>query len=471
MDQVSISELFQRERKLFEDYKRKSPETLIPPPLLEKDLLSHIGITISFPPRPQGFIRFYPQDFIVEEISKTGIISEVESRENEISPSFPFNLGCSLIKVGIPTLDALNILAETLRIKIRRITYAGLKDTDALTSQKIIIIDVGSELFERIKKISLSNLFLTNFSIEKEFLSPGRLLGNRFFILIRTAGKIDEKQFLINLEKIKKEGVLNFYFSQRFGEPRFINHLLGKLILQGKYKEAVFNFLVDSGLSEIPLIKSRREKAKDNFGNWQEMKKIFDELPFTFRNEVLLLSYLEKNPNDFLGALIFIKDMTQIFIFAYSSYLFNKILSLNQEGLKLPEEIPLLFSDDWRDWKVYEHWLLEDKTQDFLKNLKPFLKFFKLQKRLVKSKIYTEKILFKIMSEGTALGFSLRKGSYATTFLSNLFEIKTILPVPEWVNEKEYDIKRELGLGSLESIQKIKNFHLKSFTKIKKEGK
>jgi TruD family tRNA pseudouridine synthase len=468
MNQALISELFKKEQEIFEAYKNKSPELLMSPPIPEKDVLSRIGIDISFPPRPQGYIRFYPQDFIVEEVSRNGEISEVELKNNEISPSFPFNLGFNLIKAGLSTLDSLNILAEALQTKIRRITYAGLKDTDALTSQKIIIIDVGSDLLERIKKLSLSNIFLTNFTIEKEFLSPGRLSGNRFFIFIRTKGKVDEKYLNLNLERIKKEGVLNFYFSQRFGEPRFINHILGKLITQGKYREAVSNFLVDSGLYEIPLIKKKREEANHFLGNWEEMKKIFEEFPFTFRNEILLLSYLEKNPNDFLGALIVIIDMTQIFIFAYSSYLFNKILSLNQEGLKLPEEIPLLLSDDWRDWKVYEHWLLEDKTQDFLKNLKPFLKFFKLQKRLVKSRIYTEKILFKIMSEGTALGFSLGKGSYATTFLSNLFEIKTTLPVPEWINEKEYDIKRELGIGSIESVKKIKSFSLKIFENKKK---
>lgn len=470
MNQVTISEIFKEEKKKFEAYKKKSPELLMSPPILEKDLLSRIGIDLSLPSRPQGYIRFYPQDFIVEEISRNGEISEVELKEKEVSPSFPFNLGFNLIKTGLPTLDSLNILAEALQIKIRRISYAGLKDTNALTSQKIIIIDVGSDLFERIKRLSLPNIFLTNFSIEKEFLSPGRLMGNRFFIFVRTTGEIDEKQFLINFEKIKKEGALNFYFSQRFGEPRFINHLLGKLILQGKYREAVFNFLVDSGLSEIPLIKSRREEAKSNFSNWQKMKKVFEEFPFTFRNEILLLSYLEKNPNDFLGALITIKDMTQIFIFAYSSYLFNKILSLNQDGLKLPEEIPLLLSDDWRDWKVYEYWLLKDKTQDFLENLKPFLKFFKLQKRFVKSRIFPQKNIFKIMPEGVALSFILGKGSYATTFLSNFFEIKADSPVPEWMNNKEYDIKKELGLGSLNNIKKLDTFYFQS-TKIKKEGK
>jgi len=455
MNQIPIHQSFQKEKEVFEKYKKESPELLFLPPVLEKDIFSRIGIDIPFPPRPQGYLRFYLQDFVVEEISKDGEISEVGLEKNKISPTFPFNLGCDLIKVGISTLDAINILAETLQIKIRRITYAGLKDTNALTSQKIIFLDVGAELLERLKKLSFPNLFLTNFSVKKEFLSPGRLSGNRFFIFARTKEKIEEKELSANLNKIKKEGFLNFYFSQRFGEPRLINHYIGKLILQGKYEEAIFNFLTNSGLSEIPLIQEKRNEAKKHFGNWQKMEEIFFKFPFTFRNEISLLSYLKENPTDFLGALIFVKDLTQIFIFSYSSYLFNKILSLNQRGLELPEEIPLFLSPDLRDRKVYWFWLEKDGIENFEENIQPFIKFFKLKRRFVKTRIFPKEVLYKILPEGVALSFILEKGAYATTFLANLFELKEGLPFPDWVKPKEYDLKKEFRIGSIDKAKEL----------------
>jgi TruD family tRNA pseudouridine synthase len=453
MEQIYQS--FQKEKEILEKYKKESPELLFLPFVPEKDIFSRIGIDIPFLPRPQGHLRFYLQDFVVEEISRDGEISEVGLKENKISPTFPFNLGCDLIKIGISTLDAINILAETLQIKIRRVTYAGLKDTNALTSQKIIFLDVGAELFEKIKKLSFPNFFLTNFSIEKEFLSPGRLSGNRFFIFIRIKEKVNNELFSRNLEKIKKEGFLNFYFSQRFGEPRLINHYIGKLILQGKYEEAIFNFLTNSGLSEIPLIQEKRNEAKKHFGNWQKMEEIFFKFPFTFRNEISLLSYLKENPTDFLGALIFVKDLTQIFIFSYASYLFNKILSLSQKGLELPEEIPLFLSPDLRDRKVYQFWLEKDKIEDFEENIQPFIRFFKLKRRFVKTKVFPKEILFKIFPEGVALNFILEKGAYATTFLANLFELKEGLPFPDWVKPKEYDLKKEFRIGSIDKAKEL----------------
>jgi len=449
---LSLSEIWLKEKRVLENYKKDKPELFVIPDILEQELFSRIGITSSIPNRPKGYIRFYFQDFIVEEVSKIGEISETESKEGEISPSFPFHLGCNLTKVGIATFDALNLLADTLQIKVGRITYAGLKDLNALTSQKIVFLDLNQEVFEKIKKTSLPNLFLTNFSIENKGLLRGDLFGNRFSLFIRTKEKVDEKLFSQNIKKIKENGFLNFYSFQRFGTPRFISHLLGKLILEGKYQEVILNFFANSRLQEIPLLSEKRKKARKYFGNWEKIEEIFSELPFTFRNELQLLSYLKKNPKDFRGALIFLKDQTRFWTYSYASYLFNQILSL--EGLELPEKLPLLLSDDLIDRKVYKFWLEKDGTQNFEKNIRPF-RFLKLKRRFVKTRALPKKLLFKIFPEGVALSFILEKGVYATTILGNLFEIKEDLPLPEWVKEKKYDIKEILGMGSIKEAKKI----------------
>lgn len=450
----SLFEAWLKEKEVLEHYKKIKPEFFVVPAVSEKELLSRIGITFSFPPRPQGYIRFYFQDFIVEEVSKEGIVSEVEPKEKRAKapPSFPCHIGCNLIKVGISTFDALNLLADTLRIKIRRITYAGLKDLNALTSQKIIFLDLNQEIFEKTKKLSLDNLFLTNFSIEKKGLLRGDLLGNRFSLFVRTKEKVDERIFLQNINRIEKEGFLNFYSVQRFGTPRFISHLLGKLILEGKYKEAILNFFANPGLQEIPLLNEKRKEAKKCFGKWERMEKVFSELPFTFRNELQLLSFLKENPEDFTGALIFFKDQAKFWIYSYASYLFNQLLSL--EKLELPEKISLFLSDDERDVKIFRFWLKKDRTIDFKKNIKPF-KFLRLKRRFVKSKIFPKEISFKIFPEGVAISFILEKGVYATTFLMNLFQIKEGLPLPDWIKKKEYDVKEILSIGSIKETRKV----------------
>ncbi|MCP6719356.1 MAG: tRNA pseudouridine(13) synthase TruD [Patescibacteria group bacterium] len=450
----SLSETWLKEKETLENYKKIKPKSFITPSLSEKEMLSQIGINIPLPERPKGYIRFYFQDFIVEEVSKKGEILgvEPEEEEGEISPSFPFHCGANLVKVGISTFDALNLLANSLQMKVGRITYAGLKDLNALTSQKIVFLDLNQEIFEKIKKLSLPDLFLNNFSIEKKGLLRGELFGNRFSLFLRTEKGIDEKLFSKNVNKIKEEGFLNFYSVQRFGTPRFISHILGKLILQGKYEEVVFNFLTNLGLQEIPLLNEKRKKAKEYFGDWKKIEETFLDLPFTFRNELQLLSYLKENPQDFIGALVFLKDQTKFWTYSYASHLFNQILSL--KGLELPEEIPLLLSDNPVDRKVYEFWLEKDETEYFTRNIRPF-RFIKLQRRFVRTRVIPKDVLFKALPEGVAISFTLEKGVYATTFLMNLFQAKEALPLPEWVKEKEYDTKEVLGIGSIDKTKKI----------------
>lgn len=455
MDKKNSLSLWQKEREIFEKYKQTNPKMLV---LLdkpsEKEIFSRIGIKKIFIRRTEGYIRLFLQDFIVEEISKEKEISEIELKESQKFPALShFTLYANLIKIGISTPEALGCLAEKAEVKINKIGYAGLKDVKAITSQKIAISNINLEIFKRIKESSFANFFLTNFSFGKETISAGDLFGNRFTIFIRSKEKINEKWFSENLDKIKKEGFLNFYQAQRFGTPRFLSHFLGKLILQGKYKEAIFTFLTKSGLAEIPLIKEFREEAKRSFENWEQMEKIFNNLPYTFRNELKLLSCLKKNPKNFIGALIFFKDQTTLWIYAYASYLFNLLLSLDKK-IELPEEIPAFLSNDARDQKIYNPWLEIDEIKDFQQKIKPF-PFIILKRRLIKTRVFPEKILFEILPEGMILNFALEKGAYATTFLMNLFEIEQGLPLPEWVKTKEYDIKKILGIGSIENVKKI----------------
>lgn len=449
---LSIHEAWLKEREIFEEYKRTNPKLLVLFPSSEKEMLSRIGIKTEFQSRSKGYIRLYPQDFIVEEVSRDGEISEIEPKENKIVPAvFPFTLYTDLVKTEISTSDALNSIAKIIEMKPSKIGCAGLKDVKALTSQKIAFPNINLGIFEKIEKISIPNLFLTNFNFGKGSIHAGEIFGNRFAIFIRAEKEIDEKWLSQKLDRFKKEGFLNFYQIQRFGTPRYLSHFFGRLILQGRYKEIILAFLAMSGLREIPLIKERRKEAEKFFGDWKKMEEIFRKFPYTFRNEIRLLSYLKKNPKNFIGALIFLEDQTTLWVYAYISYLFNLLLSLN--GLDLPEEIPLL-SGGLKDQKIYDFWLKKDRTENFEKNLSPF-KFIRLKRRFVKTRIVPEKIIFKVLPEGIVLSFILEKGVYATTFLMNLFEMKQGLPLPEWVDAKEYDIKKILGIGFIEKAKEV----------------
>lgn len=448
----SINEAIIKENETIEWYKKNKPESLVPLPMAEREIFQRIGIIGDFSARVPGYLRFYPGDFIVEEVRGNKEISTIEPKNKEIAPeNFPFHLGCSMIKIGVSTFDAINILAKHLEIKPTRITYAGLKDDDAVTSQKIVILDINAEVFDKIKRLSLFNVFLSNFSIESRNLSIGNLFGNRFTIFVRTENPVDERAFFKKLIMVKNQGFLNYYSTQRFGTPRFLSHVLGKLIMQGRYRETILAFFSTQSAQETPLIAEKRELVRESFGDWKKVEEIFHQLPFTFRSELQLLEYLKKYPSDFTGALVFYKDQTKFWMYAYASYLFNQLLS--ERKLELPEQIPLLISNHREDIEAYKPFLTKDNTENFEENMRPF-RFVKSQRRLVKTTIFPENISAKVVPEGVVMSFILEKGVYATTFLSNFFEVKEGLPTPQWIKKTSRDTKKLLGLGSIEAAQK-----------------
>ena len=55
------------------------------------------------------------------------------------------------------------------------------------------------------------------------------------------------------------------------------------------------------------------------------------------------------------------------------------------------------------------------------------------------------------VKEGVILSFSLSKGSYATTFLTQLFQLTTGVP-PKDISNDIVDTKEILGEGSIKSL-------------------
>jgi len=114
---------------------------------------------------PLGYLKLWPQDFIVEEITldeerTTVFPDKFIHKKRGFSPEDPV-LYATLVKCGLSTIEAVEELARKLRIEPldinKIIKYAGLKDKHAITSQ-IISIKGGSA--EKLHQISASYFFL-----------------------------------------------------------------------------------------------------------------------------------------------------------------------------------------------------------------------------------------------------------------------------------------------------------------------
>lgn len=237
-------------------------------------------------------IKQIPEDFIVREISDA---------KTEMNGQYAYY---TLKKTGYTTIGALQVLSEKFGIPLKNFGFAGNKDKNAVTEQKISIFR-GSRNFENIKLNGIELIYLGN---GKDPISLGDLKGNEFAITIRN---LDIK----DIEKIKKMQNKNLRIPSLFGRQRFgkNNHLVGKAIIKRNFKKALELILEGNGVLE--------DKIRQ---------------------------YLKKNKNDCIGALRIIPLKTRkLLVHSCQSFLFNKIANEylktggNKKGLK-DMKIPII---------------------------------------------------------------------------------------------------------------------------------
>jgi tRNA pseudouridine13 synthase len=105
-------------------------------------------------------------------------------------------------------------VARRLGVAPGEVGTAGLKDRHAVTRQWV---SVPASAEPQLPHLEGDGIRLLNVSRHGNKLKPGHLRGNRFRILVRDVvpGAIDRAEPI--LERIRREGMPNFYGSQRFG--------------------------------------------------------------------------------------------------------------------------------------------------------------------------------------------------------------------------------------------------------------
>lgn len=390
-----------------------------------------------------GYIKLWPEDFIVEEIQKDGSVCTIEKIEKEDFINHTENtksqiVHATLVKCNLSTPEAVNELCRLLSCRIDQIGYAGIKDKNAITSQRISFRNIS---IKEIQSIKSEFFFLKNISYGKQQIQNGDLLGNRFTILIRKreGEKINEETLSKNILEISHNGFPNFFYTQRFGSFRLASHLWGEKILKGEYIDAIKEFLTLPYNEGCAFYKNLRLKALNVFGDWSEMKKIYEPFPIFFENEIKFLNYMEKNQDDILGGLKTIKDQVQLWVYAFASFLFNKKLSNVILSNETKEKLPLVYSnpdfykDELLNLNIYP--LSFDNIKELNFNLSSN-KELETRTKVKFNKVYTT-------DKNILMEFDLGKGSYATSMLANIINI--VSGPPNDFNKERIDIKKSLG--------------------------
>lgn len=398
-----------------------------------------------------GTLKLWPEDFIVEEVALDGSVSsatasDLPSADTGHQPT----VYATLVKCGVSTLEAVEDIIRQLGIKRESVSFAGIKDKDALTAQKI---SLRGTTLETAANLHSPYFFLKDIHGGKGAVEKGGLRGNRFTILVRAQENLHEGEASRHvgeaLHRITTTGFYNFFYLQRFGTPRLHNFYWARYILRGQYEEAVRDILTFPADRELEYFKQLRGNALTQFGQWAAVESLLAPYPHIFVHELKLVRYLLTHPGDYAGALREIPDQITLWMYALTSLLYNELLSeYLRQGKKPPEKLPFFLSSNPEDQLPYKPMLENLGLWPVpLHNLRKF-PFIQIRSRGQNTHDRAAIIKGEVLDEGMLLQFDLSKGQYATTFLSHIFNLTSGMP-PSAISKNRVDTKTLLGEPSV----------------------
>ena len=281
-----------------------------------------------------------PADFLVEEL--TNVVPT--------DGDFAFY---RLDKTGWTTPDALAAVRRIWRIDWERMSYGGLKDRHANTTQFLTIIGGPREHLTE-KGWSLQYLG----QIREPYRSTD-IRANRFVVVIRNLHPWQITRAESAAEDVRLCGVPNYFDDQRFGSVNADRRFVAKEMVLGRFEEALK--LALAGEYEFDRAVDKKEKATllSHWGQWPAAKAA---LPRGHARS--LVDYLVHHPTDFRGACARLRpDLRGLYLSAYQSDLWNRQLSIwlrsqvpaaDLTGVELklgihavPKRVPESFASEW----------------------------------------------------------------------------------------------------------------------------
>lgn len=143
-----------------------------------------------------------PEDFQVDELVSSQFTGEGE------------HILLHIEKRGLTTEEVVKSLARLINKHPKLISYAGLKDRQALSTQWLSVHAPG-EIIPGIETLEAPGWKVIDSARHNKKLRPGYLTGNRFKIRLREL--TNSADVLQRIEQVKQFGVPNYFGEQRFG--------------------------------------------------------------------------------------------------------------------------------------------------------------------------------------------------------------------------------------------------------------
>lgn len=150
-------------------------------------------------------IRSSDDDFVVEELP-----AYEPSGEGE-------HLFLTIRKRGVTTLDAVTALARALGADARAAGHAGMKDRNAVATQRISLPFPLARSVDDVARLGVAGVEILDAKRHGNKLKPGHLVGNRFTLVLRGIAPERRAALAAAIVETATTGVPNAFGSQRFG--------------------------------------------------------------------------------------------------------------------------------------------------------------------------------------------------------------------------------------------------------------
>ncbi|MFO0013831.1 MAG: tRNA pseudouridine(13) synthase TruD [Planctomycetota bacterium] len=249
-------------------------------------------------------LKSAPEDFCVDELT-------------DVRCSGGAHALYSLRKKGIGTPEAVQEILHQWNLPRHALSYGGLKDRHAVTTQHVSIRGGPRSGIEE-RSFQLEYLG----QVARPFVASD-IRGNRFRIRLRGLNRSQRSEFESRIAVTHSHGLVNYFDDQRFGSIGVSGDLIGAAWCKGNYERALYLALAEPNSHDRPREKVQKEILRNRWGDWENCKK---ELDRSHRRSVV--TYLVDHPTDFKRALALVRqDLRGIYAAAFQSWVWNRWLS------------------------------------------------------------------------------------------------------------------------------------------------
>lgn len=303
-----------------------------------------IGLTSFYTSEPLlgGRLKVRISDFVVDEVGG----------EPPEQPNGRYT--CAIVRLtNWETNRFVRDASEHLGVSRKKINFSGTKDKRSITT-RVFTFEAPLEsvrLLGNMPGVQIERLYRTD-----DESALGQHSGNRFTIVIRDLPP-DQDAVRAAFQRVRDEaehkgGYPNVFGPQRFGAVRATTHLVGERILRGDFMGAIKAYLSPGPPGG----------ATDAWRQLVDTNDFAALLKLTGPDqgfERAMLNRLVTHPDDPIYALMALpKNLQLLFVSAFQSYLFNRILCRRMEaGLPLHQAMEGDLIAPFEDGEMKEEWI------------------------------------------------------------------------------------------------------------------